>query len=118
MSHNNSRLVYSSDGSHLKLCKKCDKDPCVCAKSIEIQPSEHTLKIRLEKKGRGGKSVTVIFQLPNNEKYFKTLAQKLRTHCGSGGSFKSGTIELQGDHKEKAKSFLEKVGFRVKLAGG
>lgn len=81
-------------------------------------PSDYTLKIRRETNGRGGKAVTVVFELPDNEAYFKELTSKLKTHCGSGGAFKQSTIEIQGDHRDKMKAFLEKLGFKVKLAGG
>lgn len=119
------RLVYSSDGSHLKLCKKCSEDPCQCSDSkehyVEVSPSKTTLKIRLEKNQRGGKLVTVIFELPNNPDYFESLTKKLKNSCGTGGTFKNdgkSHIELQGDQREKAQSFLTKMGFIVKLAGG
>ena len=75
------------------------------------------LKIRLEKKGRGGKLVSVLFELPHNEKYWVEFTKKLKAHCGSGGAYKEGTIEIQGDHRDKLRSYLEKMGFSVKLAG-
>ncbi len=112
------KILYSSDGSHLRLCKKCGYDPCRCPKQSDLVPSLYTLKIRLEKNSRGGKMVTVIFELPPNDDYFKHLTQKLKSLCGAGGSFKSSTIEVQGDHREKIKVFLEKLGFKIKLAGG
>ena len=112
------RILYSSDGSHKLQCPKCHQHPCACPKSTELNPSEHTLKVRRETNGRGGKTVTTIFELPPNEAYFKELASKLKTLCGSGGSFKEGVIEIQGDHREKIKKFLESKGFKVKLAGG
>lgn len=111
-------LVYSDDPNFKNRCKKCGKFPCACPKSSDLNPSDHTLKIRLEKNSRGGKMVTLIFELPPNQDYFKNLEKKLKTLCGSGGSFKNNTIEIQGDHREKIKSHLEKLGFRVKLAGG
>lgn len=119
------RLVYSSDGSHLLNCKKCAENPCVCDESpinhVEIEPTKTTLKIRVEKNQRGGKTVTVIFDLPNNPPYFEDLTKKLKATCGSGGTFKNypkAQIEIQGDHRLKAQSTLEKIGFKVKLAGG
>jgi translation initiation factor 1 len=112
------RILYSSDGSHLLQCKKCGHHPCQCPKAGALTPGDHTLKIRRETNGRGGKAVTVVFELPGNEAYFKELASKLKTHCGTGGAFKGETIEIQGDHREKVKAYLEKVGFKVKLAGG
>lgn len=119
------RLVYSSDGSHLKLCKKCGEDPCECVDSpqsvVIVVPSSTTLKIKLEKNQRGGKLVTVIHDLPHNPAYFEDLAKKLKNHCGTGGTFKKEgkpQIELQGDQREKAEAFLAKMLFKTKRSGG
>ena len=119
------RLVYSSDGSHLKLCKKCGEDPCECVDSpaavVTIVPEKVTLKLKIEKNQRGGKLVTVIHELPHNPTYFEDLAKKLKNHCGTGGTFKKegkSQIELQGDQREKAIVFLEKLGFKTKKSGG
>lgn len=119
------RLVYSSDGSHLKLCKKCGEEPCLCTDSVQnIRPiiaEKVTLKLKLEKNQRGGKIVTVIHELPFNPPYFEDLAKKLKNHCGTGGTYKSEgkpQIELQGDQREKAIAFLEKMGFKTKKSGG
>lgn len=119
------RLVYSSDGSHLKICKKCGEDPCICASSEQfiqaIIPDKTTLKIKLEKNQRGGKLVTVIHELPNNPPYFEDLAKKLKNHCGTGGTFKKegkAQIELQGDQREKVEAFLSKLNFKMKRSGG
>jgi translation initiation factor 1 len=115
------RLVYSSDGSHLKLCKKCGEDPCECVDSpkniVTIEPSKITLKIKLEKNQRGGKTVTVIHDIPYNPSYFEDLCKKLKNHLGTGGTFKN-QIEIQGDHREKIELFLQKIGFKTKRSGG
>ena len=88
-------------------------------KSIDINPSEYTLSVRPEKKGRGGKVVSVIYDFPvDDADYFKKLTKKLKRECGSGGTFKQDSIEIQGDHREKIKSFLKKLGFKVKFTGG
>jgi translation initiation factor 1 len=119
------RLVYSSDGSHLKICKKCQEDPCICSHAPQniqiIIPEKITLKIKLEKNQRGGKLVTVIHDLPNNPDYFEDLAKKLKNHCGTGGTFKQEVkpqIELQGDQREKVEAFLSKLKFSSKRSGG
>jgi translation initiation factor 1 len=124
-SNSETRLVYSSDGSHLKLCKKCGEDPCICADSpahiVTIDPVKTTLKIKLEKNQRGGKLVTVIHELPFNPTYFEDLAKKLKNHCGTGGTYKKEgkpQIELQGDQREKAEAMLLKLGFKTKRSGG
>jgi translation initiation factor 1 len=114
----NYEIVYSDDPNFKKSCPKCHKHPCGCPKFSDLIPSQHTLKVRLEKNGRGGKTVTVVFELPVNEVFFKELEKKLKGLCGTGGSFKNNMIEIQGDHREKVKTYLEKIGFKVKLAGG
>lgn len=83
-----------------------------------IIPSEINLKIQLEKNSRGGKTVSVIMPLPYNPKYFQKLTKELKKLCGTGGTFKETSIEIQGDHREKIKAHLEKLGFKVKLSGG
>ncbi len=115
--NNNRRLVFATDGSHKNSCKKCELNPCQCRLDQQIIPAELVLKTRLEKKGRGGKSVSVLFELPQNEKYWVGLTKKLKAHCGTGGAYKEGMIEIQGDHREKLRSYLEKMGFSVKLVG-
>lgn len=87
--------------------------------SIEVIPSEYTLAIRPEKKGRGGKTVSVVYELPQNaDDYFKKLVKKIKRECGSGGTFKGDSLEFQGDHILKIKSYLETLGFKVKITGG
>ena len=81
--------------------------------ALSILPEKVTLKIKLEKNQRGGKLVTVIHELPFNPAYFEDLTKKLKNHCGTGGTFKSGDksqIELQGDQREKVESFLNEKG--------
>src|SRR3712207_477455 len=111
-------LVYSDDPNFKIRCSKCGKFLCACPNSTDLKLADHTLKIRLEKNGRGGKTVTVIFELPSNEAYFKDLEKRLKGLCGTGGSYKNNMIEIQGGHREKIKAHLEKLGFKVKLAGG
>ncbi len=53
--------------------------------------------MRLDKKERGGKAVTVVFDLPTHPDYFIPLVKKLKAHCGTGGALKEGQIEIQGD---------------------
>jgi translation initiation factor 1 len=83
-----------------------------------IEPKNVSIKIRLEKNGRGGKLVTVLFHLPNNSTYFEDLTKTLKARCGCGGTFKEGQIEMQGDQRTKIKMILEQMGFKVILAGG
>lgn len=104
------KLIYSSDGSGKNLVKDGKK-----AKNyLDIIPKETILKIRVEKKGRGGKSVTVIFELPDNPPFFKKLLKELKGFCGTGGSLKDQQIEIQGEQVQKVREFLLKKGYLVK----
>lgn len=108
MNNDDYEIVWSDDGSHKKKKEKVYAD---------IIENEIELHIRLEKKGRGGKSVTVIYNYPKHPKYFKNLLKKLKRHCGVGGTLKPESLEIQGEQKEKCKQFLEELGFKVKFTG-
>jgi translation initiation factor 1 len=62
---------------------------------------------------RYGKVMTVIEGINSSEIDMDDLAKKLKTRCASGGTYKDGRIELQGDHKKKVKEVLEELGFSV-----
>lgn len=113
-----SRLVYRTDRG--SVCPKCGwpVERCACAKSQqEAVPDRVTAKLRLEKAGRGGKEVTVIDGLPRNPAYLDELARALKKACGTGGTVRegaSGSIELQGDRRERAAQLLAARGLVVK----
>ena len=73
------------------------------------------VSLRLDKKSRRGKTVTVAtgFRLPNKE--LKSLAKALRKKCSTGGTFDKDTIELQGNFLEKTALELQANNFRVKI---
>ena len=100
------------------LCPKCHqlKKTCTCKAD---EPSKSTVvRVGRETKGRGGKGVTVISDLPLNESDLAELATKLKTRLGSGGTVKDGKIEIQGDQRDRIVQELEGMGYRVKRAGG
>ena len=68
----------------------------------------------MEKKGRGGKTVTVIYGLPNNADFLKTLCSDLKKSCGCGGATTEDGVELQGELRDRVRPLLEKRGFIVK----
>jgi translation initiation factor 1 len=77
-----------------------------------------TVKVSRETAGRRGKGVTVVSDLPLSTDQLKELATKLKNACGSGGTAKDGRIEIQGDHRDRLVIELEKLGYKVKRAGG
>jgi translation initiation factor 1 len=71
-------------------------------------------KLRLEKKGRGGKAVTVIYDLPRNEAFLRDLCSELKRTCGVGGAVAGNTVEVQGDQLARVRPALAKKGWTVK----
>ncbi|AWB66974.1 stress response translation initiation inhibitor YciH [Saccharobesus litoralis] len=76
------------------------------------------VRVRRETKGRKGKGVITITGVPLTGTELKTLAQKLKKKCGTGGSIKDGVIEIQGDKRDVIKAELEANGYKVKFSGG
>lgn len=76
------------------------------------------MRIHREVKGRKGSGVSLITGVPLNGDELKKLAKKLKKKCGSGGSVKNGTIEIQGDHRQILHTILTDMGYKVKIAGG
>ena len=68
----------------------------------------------MEKKGRGGKTVTLIYGLPDNEPFLKALCTELKKSCGCGGAVTGDGVELQGELRDRVRTYLEKKGFVVK----
>lgn len=103
------------------LCPKCHqlKKTCTCKPDEAPAPSKSTVvRVGRETKGRGGKGVTIISDLPLDEKGLTELATKLKTRLGTGGTVKDGRIEIQGDQRERIVAELEGMGYRAKKAGG
>ena len=61
--------------------------------------------------------MTIISDLPLDEKGITELATKLKTRLGTGGTVKDGRIEIQGDHRDRVVEELEAMGYRVKRVG-
>ncbi len=104
-----SRLVYSTDVGRIKE-EKSSKDT--------VAETDGVVRVRPEKKGRGGKTVTVITGLPMSGNELKGFAKQLKKRCGGGGAVKDGAIELQGDHVDTMVAELIKLGHNAKRAGG
>ena len=112
-----SRTVYSTAKG--RMCPRCGwpEANCQCSsnrKADEPVPGCIVAKLRMEKKGRGGKLVTVIDGLPRNEAFLKEVAQELKRSCGTGGTVIDGGIELHGDLRNRLRELLAQRGFVVK----
>ena len=115
-----SRLVYSTDPEMNRKCPKCKELvlACVCEPEVDPKSYKFVAVLRIEKNGRGGKTVTVIDRLPKNELFLKELTTLLKKKCGTGGTYltsgKDGVIEIQGDHREAIRALLKKEGINSK----
>ena len=107
-----SRTVWSSEQGDLR--KKENKS----APAKSLPPQQQTAYLHRESKGRGGKAVTLVKNLTLSPADMKNMAKKLKAVCGSGGTVKDSVIEIQGEHREKIAAALEKLGYKVKIAGG
>jgi translation initiation factor 1 len=110
------RLVYSTQAG--RICPGCGwpAADCRCSKPAENAsiPARIVARLRVEKKGRSGKTVTVVDGLPLNAAFVETLGQELKRACGTGGAAAAGTIELQGDLRDRVREVLTSKGIVVK----
>ena len=115
------RIVYSTDSGRITHCPTCGQPykQCHCEQpTATTKKTDSFVRLMRDRKGRGGKTVTVITGVPGNEAAISTLAQQLKKLCGSGGTSKDGVIEIQGDHCDKVQTKLVELGYKVKRVGG
>ena len=109
------RTVFSTESG--RVCPKCgwpQKD-CRCSVAVDERvPERLTARLRIEKAGRRGKTVTVVESLPRNREFLKELTGELKRACGSGGKAGDSHIEIQGDHRERLRTLLRDKGWIVK----
>jgi len=113
----NARPVYSTGAGRICLTCGWPLADCHCSHELardEPPPARIVAKLRMEKSGRGGKTVTVIYDLPRNQPFLKALAGELKRACGAGGSVIENTVEIQGDLRDRIRAVLEKKGWTVK----
>ncbi len=96
---------------------------CICranprGPSETIAQGDDVVRVRREKKGRRGKTVTTLTGIPLPPDELKDLAKELKQRVGSGGAVKNGVIEIQGDHCDVLVEELRSRRYKIKRAGG
>ena len=122
------RLVYDSDAAQPGHCPNCGKrlDRCSCGQARAAQepartvnvPRDGVVRLLRDRKGRGGKTVTLIAGLPGAPTDLAAIASDLKRLCGTGGTVRGDVLEIQGDVRDRVRAELERRGYRVKIAGG
>jgi len=110
------------------LCPRCrrPKETCQCPPPTEPaappEPPKPSRAVAVcvgrETKGRRGKGVTLVWDLPLPPDRLAEFAAQLKGRLGTGGTVKDGRIEIQGDHRDRIVAELEALGYRVKRVGG
>ena len=104
-----SKLVYSTE----KLISR-KEGPAGNNVNRILNPAHQKIIVRLDRKGRGGKSVTVVEGLQISKKNREALLRELKAGLGTGGTVKDMSLEIQGDHCAALITALTKMGFRVR----
>lgn len=99
-------VVYSTNPDYQYETRDEKPEPDTLAKE------QQALRIRLDRKNRGGKVVTLVTGFVGKEEDLKTLGKLLKTKCGVGGAAKEGEILVQGDFRQKVLEILLKEGFK------
>jgi len=113
-------IVYRSDVG--RICPGCRRPvaQCACkdARGKPLPDATGPVRVSRQTQGRGGKAVTLITGLPLDEAQLAALAGELKRRCGSGGTVREGTIEIQGEHRDTLVSELQRRGYAARRAGG
>ncbi len=105
-------VVYSSEAGDMRKKEKPASRPAPGLKKDGI------VRVQRESKGRGGKTVSVIYGLPLSADGLAALAAKLKQKCGTGGTVKDGAVMIQGDRVDDIMRILAAEGYTVKRSGG
>ncbi len=105
------RIVYAEFGP-------ASTDAATQRATPDLPPNKQDLRIQASRKGRKGKTVTVISGFQSSAATLTDLVKKLKAQCGAGGTVKDNTIEIQGDHAQKLLQVLQKLGYKAKISGG
>lgn len=85
---------------------------------VDLPPHQQQVRVQVSRKGKGGKTVTIVTGLQHSPENLTLLAKQLKSQCGTGGTIKAGNVEIQGDHAVKLVDVLVGLGYKAKRSGG
>ncbi len=112
MNDHNSKLVYSTDRNVTRKEKGKVESPL-----SNSTPDQQKITVKLERKGRGGKTVTVVEGLLMKQNSKIAFLKQLKGKLGTGGTIKDDCFEFQGDHCNRLITELKKMGYKPKRSG-
>lgn len=111
------RVVFSTDPEP-ETPEEPVQLPANPAAPIRTRQLNTPVLVTLERKGRGGKSVSVIKQVMSPPRGKQALLKLLKNKLGTGGTLKGDDLEIQGDHRDAIVDLLKELGYQAKRAGG
>ena len=111
------RLTYSTDPKP-EPTAKVETQPNNLAAPFPTRQHKQPVRVYLERKGRGGKTVSVIKGVMSPAHGKEALMKLLKTKLGTGGAVKEEDVEIQGDHRDAIVVLLTELGYSAKRAGG
>jgi translation initiation factor 1 len=106
---NQERVIYQEFGNN---------NPAVERAVPELPADQQNLRVQASRKGRKGKTVTVITGFQAKPETIAALLKQLKAQCGTGGTMRENEIEIQGEHKQKLVQILTQLGYKAKISGG
>lgn len=105
------RVIYQEFGT-------VPANPATERAQSDLPPQQQNLRVQASRAGRKGKTVTTITGFQSSSATLTQLLKNLKSHCGSGGTLKENSLEIQGDHRQKILDYLVKLGYKAKISGG
>lgn len=110
----NKRTVYSTDPEP----EEKSAAPSNPAGPLPTKQQNRPVIVGIERKGRGGKTVTIVQGVMSHPAGREALLKLLKNRLGTGGTIKDEILELQGDCRDQAVTILRELGYQAKKSGG